>query len=157
MPRVIPDWAAEYIGIPFAEHGRDHAGVDCWGLCTLIWRERFGLIVPGFDETYESAFDGSAVDAAIRTHGTGAAAWHEIAAGAERLGDAILCTGLYRVEGKWCVAPVHVGIVLAGGIMIHVESGIDTALARYRHDVRMQRRVVGFYRAQALDRDDNPS
>jgi cell wall-associated NlpC family hydrolase len=36
MGEVIPDWAANYIGLPFREHGRDHNGTDCWGLVTLI-------------------------------------------------------------------------------------------------------------------------
>ncbi len=35
----VPIWAGRYIGLPFAEHGRDRGGIDCWGLVRLTLLE----------------------------------------------------------------------------------------------------------------------
>jgi cell wall-associated NlpC family hydrolase len=35
---MIPAWAADYVGIPFREHGRSRDGADCWGLYWLSRR-----------------------------------------------------------------------------------------------------------------------
>lgn len=47
-------WAAKYIGILFVEHGRTREGCDCWGLLRLVYREEFGIELPGYDERNES-------------------------------------------------------------------------------------------------------
>jgi hypothetical protein len=41
-----PGWAGEYVGIPFADPGRDRGGCDCWGLVRLILAEQAGLALP---------------------------------------------------------------------------------------------------------------
>lgn len=46
------DWTSRYIGIPYLAHGRTHAGVDCWGLVLLVYREQFDWKLPDFDYQY---------------------------------------------------------------------------------------------------------
>ena len=41
--------ADAYIGIPFVAHGDTHAGVSCWGLVQLYYREHMGLELPAYD------------------------------------------------------------------------------------------------------------
>jgi len=39
-----------YIGIPYKENGRDFKGVDCFGLCYLIWKYELGINLYSFTD-----------------------------------------------------------------------------------------------------------
>lgn len=41
-----PHWATKYIGLPYAEGGRDRKGLDCWGLLRLIYKDEKGVLLP---------------------------------------------------------------------------------------------------------------
>ncbi len=154
---LIPDWTTRYIAIPFLEHGRDRDGCDCWGLCRLIWREQFGLDLPSYGETYNTAEDGRRVGETLAQNGIDSTEWMQIQAGDEVAGDAVLLSGFYKVDGALRKANMHVGLVVRPGFMIHVEAGITTCIARYRDDRRFNRRVKGFFRNQKLkSRIENP-
>ncbi len=148
---ALPDWTLRYIGIPFRDHGRDHKGCDCWGLCRLILAEQMGLSLPSFGEGYGTAADGAGVAGLLTMHGTSAEDWRTIPPGEEQLGDVVLMSGLYRAGRSWVKADMHVGLVLASDVMIHVERGIDAALGLYARDRRLRSRVRGFWRPRGLD------
>jgi cell wall-associated NlpC family hydrolase len=40
----------EYIGIPYKHLGRDHLGVDCFGLIWLLYKEKKGITLPDYVE-----------------------------------------------------------------------------------------------------------
>ena len=125
----------DYIGIPYAARGRTRAGLDCWGLVCLVYREQFGIELPAIDAEYDPA-DGNAV--ARLVGGPLSDDWHEVAD--PQPGDVVLC----RVLGY----PSHIGIVLDACHMLH---------ARERHQVVVERidsggwkhRIAGFYRHEA--------
>lgn len=134
-----PDWLAAYIGIPYRTGGRDREqGLDCWGLLCLIWRERFGIEEPRY-ETYEwaSRTDNARVSAIIESERQ---RYIDVPAGQERLGDAILL----RLRGH----PLHVGMIVAPGLMIHTHERTESCLDRY-DGLEWSKRVLGFYRPQA--------
>lgn len=126
-------WAAQYVGIPWKPQGRDHGGVDCWGLLRLVYREQFGIDLPSFTEDYSTDYEKAEIAALIA--GNLKPAWQEIASGQEREGDAILL----RVGGR-----MHVGIVVERGRMLHSHKSGAVCQA-YGYGV-WRGKAVGFYR-----------
>ena len=129
-----PSWVADYVGLPFKEHGRDREGVDCYGLVRSILAERFGLRLPAYVEGYASTEDAEDIARIIRGE---MAPWREVSAGAERPGDVALIRMLNH--------PMHVGLVVANGWMLHIEDGIDACRERY-DGAKWRRRLIGIYR-----------
>lgn len=62
---MFPAWASDYIGLPFADHGRTREGADCWGLVRLVYAEVFNLALPSYASTYTDAHDQASVSAAV--------------------------------------------------------------------------------------------
>ena len=136
MSELVPAWAADYIGLPFREHGRDRTGADCWGLVVLIASERFSLRLPSCVAGYASTRDADDVGRLVRGQMD---LWREVPRGAEQAGDVVLM----RLMNQ----PMHVGLVVARGWMLHIEEGIDACLERY-DGAKWNRRVIGIYRFQ---------
>ncbi|NMW23861.1 C40 family peptidase, partial [Rhodanobacter denitrificans] len=62
---IVPAWAGPYVGIPYRTHGRDRAGVDCWGLVRLVMAEVFGAELPDYGDTYRDGEDWGAIGDAV--------------------------------------------------------------------------------------------
>lgn len=134
LTMAVPFWAGHYIGIPFAEHGRTAEGLDCWGLYRLIMAEQFSIALPSLHGSYAHARD--AVGAALLIESE-SRKWIPVEAGQEITGDAIIL----RLRGN----PMHVGMAVGDGLMLHTEEGIDSTLESYTGP-RWKNRVVAFYR-----------
>lgn len=148
-------WADDYVGLPWKNGGRERTGLDCWGLVRLVAAERFGATLPAYDETVwrerETRRDQveSNAELAAFMSGERVKGWQPVweAAAAtkdEPLGGGKVAAGdvvLIRNLG----APIHVGIVVAPGHMLHIEEEIDAMCVPY-DDGRTASRVVGFYR-----------
>lgn len=128
----------DYIGLPFAERGRDRSGLDCWGLLALIYREQIGIELPSFAEAYTTTQDGEALSDLIAGN---LGPWRSIPAGAERFLDGVLMT----LAGQ----PRHVGIVAAPGRVLHIERGMGSIIEPYISP-RISRRIVGFFRHRSV-------
>jgi cell wall-associated NlpC family hydrolase len=130
----VPIWAGRYIGLPFREHGRDRAGLDCWGLVRLVMAEQYGLHLPSFATRYRRTADSAEIGRLVTAE---LPKWDDVKAGAEEEGDVVVL----RLRG----APMHVGLVLGDGQMLHAEAGIDSAIERYCGP-RWAERIYGFFR-----------
>lgn len=125
---------ATYIGLPFAEKGRDRAGVDCWGLIALIYREQLGIEVPSYVENYTSTKDGEEIAAIIRAESLD---WREMPVEQACLGDVVIL----RIKGR----PWHCGLVLDPPWFLHADR--DCGVVRERWDALMwSRRRESVYR-----------
>lgn len=138
MERDIPAWAAEYVGIPYRTHGRGRDGADCWGLLDMVLRERLGQAW----RPYEGAdwFKGQSPATVSRDAVAYASGFTPVRAGEERLGDGILL----RMRGH----PLHCGLVVAPGLMLHTHEQADSVIESYR-TMLWEKRIVGFYRYAA--------
>lgn len=128
-----PIWTADFIGIPFIDHGSDFAGCDCWGLVCLVYRERFGIRLPAYGGGYRDSRDGEQIETLCGIEA--ARAWQPTAWPAE--GDVVLL----RIEGR----PWHVGVAVAPGLMLHTLRGAEAVLEYYEGKT-WKNRIEGFYR-----------
>lgn len=134
---MVPAWVGDYVGLPYQEGGRVRSGLDCYGLLRLVINERFGGALPEYEAIVwceDRDLLASLMEERVRL-------WQPVRQGRERAGDGVLL----RVMGR----PIHVGVVIAPGWMLHVESGCDSVLERYDIGTRWERRVLGFYRHAA--------
>lgn len=126
-----------FVGVAYADKGRDAAGVDCWGLVRLVFRELRGIELPSYSERYVTAEDARAIAGLVAGE---LDPWLEVAAGAEQPFDCVLMK-----EGRFAR---HVGVVTRPGLLLHVERGMTSSIERYRSGP-LQFRVAGFYRLKA--------
>ena len=134
LPYDIPAWVGQYIGLPFAEHGRDREGVDCFGLLRLVYREQLNIALPAYVDGYDTTADVADIERLIAGRLT---PWRAVQHDSLEVGDAVLM----RVKGH----PAHIGIAVARGRMLHVERTTDSCIEWFDR-LNWCRRVVGFYR-----------
>jgi cell wall-associated NlpC family hydrolase len=145
MTQVMADrrWVEAYIDIPFHERGAVRAGCDCWGLVALIWREQRGVILPD----YTGVPPGMSIAVARAFLAERARdVWREVEAGAEQPFDIVLMRGAVEHEGSTHSRPVHCGLVVEPGRLIHIEAGCGVNVQDYRRHHSLKCRVSGFYR-----------
>lgn len=132
---AVPAWVAEYVGIPYAEKGRDHSGCDCWGLLNLVWEERLGGPLPPYHGVrWQKHGNAARIGPQAAAY---ASQFEPVVPGNEQLGDGILI----RMRGH----PLHVGLVVDKGWMLHAHEAADACLEQYGND-EWSRRILGFYR-----------
>ena len=96
---VIPEWR-DYVGIPFANHGRELEGVDCWGLVTIVYRRELQIVLPDYHERYRDGEHVRGIAKAFQDH----------------TGDDFAEVSLLDAEPTDCVVveirglPIHVGV-----------------------------------------------
>ena len=147
-----PSWVAGYVGIPFVDLGRNRAGCDCWGLVRLVLAEQGGIDLPSLATCYGSEANPAGVGDAIEAERR-SGAWDRIDAGGEVPFDVVEMSGAARTPAGWVFGPLHVGVVVTPGWLLHVERGTAAVLARYREDQAIRRRVLEFWRYKGLAAD----
>lgn len=137
----LPQWIGRYIDVPFKTHGRDKDGCDCWGLVRLVFKEQFDIDLPDHAEGYETATSLSSDDIGAVIAAESAARWRLIGKAQARVGDVIVL----RTKGH----PLHVGMIVGGGMMLHVIRGANSVVECY-DGIRWKSRIYGFYRHERM-------
>lgn len=119
---------AAYIGIPFEWRGRDHHGVDCYGLVCMAY-EAEGIQLP--DYAYMDAPELSRLFAA----GLREPCWHEVTV------PKALDVVVFRINGH----PLHCGVMVDRHDFLHAREGINSCVERLDAPA-WRNRVWGFYR-----------
>lgn len=132
-------WTDDLLGLPWREKGRDRNGVDCWGLCRLAFAERRGILLPSYHDAYSTTVDGAVIEKTISA---------EMAALVQPVAeaDALAWDFVLLREGA---RAVHVGLVAAPGLMLHIERESTARVQRWA-DPEFRLRIVGFYRLVEL-------
>lgn len=117
---MIAPWAAQYVGIPYADKGRDRSGCDCWGLLRLVLGEVFRISLPSYTEDYATAADFKEVSALIAGE-IPHMPWRRVD-GEPRAGHCVL----FRLEG----VPMHVGVMVSPTMFLHTRQGVAAAIDR---------------------------
>ncbi|WP_323036260.1 NlpC/P60 family protein [Pararhodobacter sp.] len=136
-------WSNRYVGLPFAEFGRDRAGCDCWGLACIIYREEMNIALPEYVGAYSSADEHSEIAALISGAAT-SPLWVPVAGTAMAFDIAVFRRGRFST---------HLGIVIHHGIMIHM-AGEDQSKVQGYTDGPYKHRFAGHFRhaSKALER-----
>ena len=132
-------WTGRYVGLPFRDGGRDFSGVDCWGLVRLVLDKECGIELPTYAEI--GANDLSAIAGMTKRETASGEQWIIVAPPSARQFDVAL---MHRRR-----AAVHVGIVVAGKRLLHIERAIDAVLLPIDHPT-LQFRDMKFFRHRAL-------
>lgn len=136
----LPRWIGDYIAVPFKTHGRDRAGCDCWGLVRLVYAEQYGISLPDHAEAYRTADSRSTQDIGAVIDAESAAHWRPVDKAQARDGDVIIL----RTKGH----PLHVGLVVGRGQMLHVLSGANSVV-EFFDGIKWKHRIIGFFRHES--------
>lgn len=126
-------WAEKYVGIPFKEKGRDEKGLDCYGLVCLVYKNELGIDLPSYSELYENTKDKAHISKLIFDES--ANKWQDV--DKPKSFDVVTLNMLG--------VPMHVGIVLDIGYMLHCAYGVGTVIERY-DGMKWQNKIEGFNR-----------
>jgi len=126
----------EYVGIPFNENGLSpEEGFNCWSLTKYVAEKEFGIYLPSYSEQYSTPLDYKELSNLIGKEST--TNWVEVEKGKEKPGDVIIL----RLRNQ----PIHAGLVVKRGKMLHVYKGINTVIDRYDSPL-WKHRINGIFR-----------
>jgi len=128
------EWWNDYVGIPYELKGRTTAGIDCWGLVRLVYREQFNIELPSFTEEYFSEYDDKTNAEIIAAKKE---SWTQLQD--PKPGSVVLL----NILGY----PSHVGVVIDQNTFLHARLDDSVGIEKLS-DPRWKRRIVGFYQYQ---------
>ena len=132
-------WSDAYVGLPWADKGRDRAGINCWGLHRLILIEQKTIEVSAYTEAYTTTVESQEIAALFAQ--TREWPWLPVQAGQEQPFDLIVFAA--------CGVDYHCATVVRPGLMVHIERDHLSCITTYR-DLRHRARQASFYRHASL-------
>lgn len=128
-------WSNSYIGLPYADLGRDRSGVDCWGLFRLVMAEQNQIDLPSYVDGYAGEKEKAEISALIngaKSHSY----WNKVRGDFQSFDAVIFRRG---------VQDSHVGVAVSPTKFLHVVTGGDVRI----EDITVGRwaaRLVGAWR-----------
>jgi hypothetical protein len=109
----------------------------------LILAERAAIVLPEFPDVGQ----GENL-AKLRTiiSESESVAWQSVPEGRERMFDVVLMRGQFRDGGRQHSRPIHIGLVIRPGALIHTEEGSGVTIVPYRSHHMIKSRVESFWR-----------
>lgn len=134
------NWAAKYVGIPYADGSASPAGCSCWGLVCLVLANERGVVLPLYGEI--SARDLMAAARRVRRDAA-SEIWAKV--DVPRQFDVV---AMYASDENMKVVG-HVGIMSSPTDLLHVWKATD-AVNMPIADPRVRFKIAGFYRHREL-------
>jgi len=133
----------KYIGLPYLTNGRTEAGVDCWGLVRLFYRDELNIDLPSYTDNYNGADDPAIMELMSEYKDIN---WKKQTV--PEIGD--VC--VFNIYGE----PCHVGVYIGNSKFMHSREGRDVVIESldspkwskrlegcYKPDTAKQIQVVG--------------
>ena len=118
------------------DKGRDWDAWDCWGMLCVFHRDVLGVTLPSYVDDYQDAGESPESRKGLRDLiATNLGAWRRV--DEPEPGDGVLL----NIGGR----PIHVGLAIGDGLMLHTERKINTVIERLASPM-WARRIEGFYR-----------
>jgi cell wall-associated NlpC family hydrolase len=133
-------WAASYLGIRYAAHGRTRAGLDCWGLVKLVYAEQRGMVLADF--AHVDPENGDAVAAAVDAERV---SWAEVNFDQRREFDVVVMIGRIATARGSARPRMHIGVVTPDLKILHCEWPVGVSCVAASHPAVVNR-VAGVYR-----------
>lgn len=132
-------WTRKYTGIPFISGGRDIAGLDCWGLVRLVYKEEHEIELPSYGEI--SARELTRIADRMEQDSCDESTW--LIATRPRQWDVVAM--------RWFSRPQigHVGLVVTPGTIMHIEEGTDVVVVPVDHHT-VRGRIARYHRHRRL-------
>ncbi len=110
--QISEHWASRYVGFPWALHGRDERGFDCWGLVRHVYVHELGIELPCFAGAYSDPAE-IAETQALRAGDPELSLWRNVPLSELQPFDVIMFAG----------AHLHVGLAIDARRMLHADRG----------------------------------
>lgn len=121
----------KYIGIPYADKGRDVTGIDCWGLVRLVYKDELNIDLPSFVAEYTSE-DDERIEELFAQYKEG---WESV--DKPNVGDVVV----FRMLGY----ESHIGVVVNDKQFLHVRENQDSVIESLDNP-KWVKRIVGFFK-----------
>lgn len=121
----------KYIGIPYAEKGRDETGLDCWGLVRLVYKNELNIDLPSFSAEYDTS-DNERLEELFAQYKEG---WEST--DCAEVGDVVI----FRIFGY----ESHIGVCVGDNNFLHVREGRDSVIESL-DNAKWNRRITGFFK-----------
>ncbi len=136
--RKLSAWANNYVGLPFKADGRTREGVDCYGLVCLVYKELHNIDLNPFTGIFVEQTPEKMIEIA-RIMNKDRDNWLR--------GDKPQTFDMVQLRtGRHAF---HVGIMVDGKRMLHVEEGIDSVIESIRSPL-WANRIEWIYRHPCL-------
>jgi len=131
---MIPQWATNYIGIPFEDTEEpSRSGTNCWGLTRLLYREQLHIELPSLKQQYGSSFFPKEIDRVIREQIE--QSWLDVQ----------IPIVLDLVILRMLSANSHVGVMLDKRYFLHTHESSSSEQGDL-NSIAWNKRITGYYR-----------